>query len=214
MRIHELALFLRAWLRNPRQVGALAPSGPALAALMTAQIPGESARVIELGAGTGVFTRELLSRGVAADRLVLVEADPAFAATLRRRFPALRVMNIDAAELGITHGLFGEARASTVVSGLPLVAMPVEQAIAIVHGAFAMHLGPGGAFYQFTYLPRCPIPVRRLAAIGIRAERIGIAWANMPPAAVYRLQRCADFSGSPSSLGRPWPSARPPSTAA
>lgn len=102
-------------------------------------------------------------------------------------------MNIDAAELGITHGLFGDARASTVVSGLPLVAMPVEQAIAIVHGAFAMHLGPGGAFYQFTYLPRCPIPVRRLAAIGIRAERIGIAWANMPPAAVYRLQRCADF---------------------
>ncbi|MET5012093.1 phospholipid methyltransferase, partial [Burkholderia pseudomallei] len=89
-----------------------------------------------------------------------------------------------------------------------------EQAIAIEHGAFAMHLGPGGAFYQITYLPRCPIPVRRLAAIGIRAERIGSAWANMPPAAVYRLQRCADFSGSPWSLGRPWPSARPPSTAA
>lgn len=120
----------------------------------------------------------------------------------------------DVAELGITHGLFGDARASTVVSGLPLVAMPVEQAIAIVHGAFAMHLGPGGAFYQFTYLPRCPIPARRLAAIGIRAERIGIAWANVPPAAVYRLQRHADFSGSPSSLGHPWPGARPPSTAA
>ncbi|AIO67555.1 class I SAM-dependent methyltransferase [Burkholderia oklahomensis] len=214
MRIPELTLFLRAWLRNPRQVGALAPSGPALATLMTAQIPSESALVIELGAGTGVFTRELLSRGVASDRLVLVEADPAFAATLRRRFPDLRVMNMDAAELGITRGLFGDARANAIVSGLPLVAMPVEQAVAIVHGAFAMHLGPGGAFYQFTYLPRCPIPASRLAAIGIRAERIGIAWANVPPAAVYRLQRCADFSGSPSSIGHAWPGAQPPSTAA
>ncbi|MET5020987.1 phospholipid methyltransferase, partial [Burkholderia pseudomallei] len=61
---------------------------------------------------------------------------------------------------------------------------------------------------------RCQIPVRLLAAIGMPAERFGIAWANMPPAGVYRLQRCADYSGSPSSLGRAWPTARPPKTAA
>ncbi|VWD62192.1 phospholipid methyltransferase [Burkholderia contaminans] len=57
MRIPEWMLFLRTWLRNPRRVGALAPSSPALAALITADIPRDGAAVIELGAGTGVFTR-------------------------------------------------------------------------------------------------------------------------------------------------------------
>ncbi|MBN3789297.1 rRNA adenine N-6-methyltransferase family protein [Burkholderia sp. Ac-20353] len=192
MRLPEWMLFLRTWLRNPRRVGALAPSSPALAALITAQIPHDNASVIELGAGTGVFTRALLARGVNSDRLVLVEADPAFATALRHQFPALRVMQMDATGLGITDGFFGTERAHAIVSGLPLVAMPVEQAVAIVQGAFAHHLAAGGAFYQFTYAPRCPIPARHLEAIGIRAARVGIAWMNFPPAVVYRFERRID----------------------
>lgn len=203
MRIPDWMLFLRTWLRNPRRVGALAPSGPALAALITADIPRDSATVIELGAGTGVFTRALLARGVASDRLVLVEADPAFANTLRHQFPALRIMQMDAAYLGMTGDFFGGARADAVVSGLPLVAMPVEQAVAIVHSAFARHLAVDGAFYQFTYVPRCPIPARYLEAMRIRAVRVGVAWMNFPPAIVYRFERRID------AAGHQWPGARP-----
>ncbi|MGU7776214.1 class I SAM-dependent methyltransferase [Burkholderia sp. MR1-5-21] len=212
MRLLEWMLFLRTWLRNPRRVGALAPSSPALAALMTTQISHDDASVIELGAGTGVFTRALLARGVGSDRLVLVEADPAFAGALRRQFPTLRVMQMDAAELGLTGSFFGAERAHAIVSGLPLVAMPVEQAVAIVQGAFAHHLAAGGAFYQFTYAPRCPIPRRQLEAIGIRAARVGIAWMNFPPAVVYRFERRVEGAADPwpgtwqqtaSSQGRP-----------
>ncbi|KML62293.1 phospholipid methyltransferase [Burkholderia cepacia] len=195
MRIPEWMLFLRSWLRNPRRVGALAPSGPALAALITAYIPRGGASVIELGAGTGVFTRALLARGVANDRLVLVEADPAFANALRHQFPALRIMQMDAAQLGMTGDFFGGERAHVIVSGLPLVAMPVEQAVAIVHCAFARHLATGGAFYQFTYVPRCPIPARYLEAMRLRAVRVGIAWMNFPPAFVYRFERRIDTAG-------------------
>jgi len=196
-------LFVRTWLRNPRRVGALAPSGPALAALITADIPRDGAAVIELGAGTGVFTRALLARGVTSDKLVLVEADPAFASTLRHQFPALRIMQMDAAQLGMTGDFFGGARADAIVSGLPLVAMPLEQAVAIVHCAFARHLAADGAFYQFTYVPRCPIPARYLEAMRIRAVRVGIAWLNFPPAVVYRFERRID------TIRHPWPGARP-----
>ncbi|WGY66855.1 phospholipid methyltransferase [Burkholderia cepacia] len=189
MRIPDWMLFLRTWLRNPRRVGALAPSGPALAALITAHVPLDGAAVIELGAGTGVFTRALLARGVASNRLVLVEADPVFANALRHQFPTLRIMQMDAVQLGMTGDFFGGERANAIVSGLPLVAMPVEQAVAIVHCAFARHLAAGGAFYQFTYVPRCPIPARYLEAMRIRAVRVGIAWMNFPPAVVYRFER-------------------------
>ncbi|NHV31098.1 methyltransferase domain-containing protein [Burkholderia sp. D-99] len=202
MRIPEWMLFLRTWLRHPRRVGALAPSGPALAALITADIPRDGAAVIELGAGTGVFTRALLARGVASDRLVLVEADPAFASALRQQFPALRIMQMDAAQLGMTGDFFGGARADAVVSGLPLVAMPVEQAVAIVHCAFARHLAAEGAFYQFTYVPRCPIPARYLEAMRLRAVRVGVAWMNFPPAIVYRFERRID------AVRRQWPGVR------
>ncbi|KVH32586.1 phospholipid methyltransferase [Burkholderia cepacia] len=203
MRIPEWMLFLRTWLRHPRRVGALAPSGPALAALITADIPRDGAAVIELGAGTGAFTRALLARGVASDRLVLVEADPAFADALRQQFPALRIMQMDAAQLGMTGDFFGGTRADAVVSGLPLVAMPVERAVAIVHCAFARHLAAEGVFYQFTYVPRCPIPARYLEAMRIRAVRIGIAWMNFPPAIVYRFERRVD------AIGRQSPDAPP-----
>ncbi|WP_431227022.1 class I SAM-dependent methyltransferase [Burkholderia contaminans] len=203
MRIPEWLLFLRTWLRHPRRVGALAPSGPALAALITADIPRDGATVIELGAGTGVFTRALLARGVTSDRLVLVEADPAFANTLRHQFPALRVMQMDAAQLGMTGDFFGGARADAIVSGLPLVAMPVERAVAIVRCAFARYLAADGAFYQFTYVPRCPIPARDLEAMRIRAVRVGVAWMNFPPAIVYRFERRIDAAGHQRPVARP-----------
>ena len=38
MALTENLSFLRAWLRAPQRVGALTPSGPALARLMTAQV--------------------------------------------------------------------------------------------------------------------------------------------------------------------------------
>jgi phosphatidylethanolamine/phosphatidyl-N-methylethanolamine N-methyltransferase len=74
----ERLLFWRSWLRNPSRVGAIAPSGRALARLMTARITAADWPVIELGPGTGTFTRALLARGVPEHRLALVEADPAF----------------------------------------------------------------------------------------------------------------------------------------
>ena len=67
MALTENLSFLRAWLRAPHRVGALAPSGPALARLMTAQINALDGPVIELGPGTGAFTRALLDQAQAGN---------------------------------------------------------------------------------------------------------------------------------------------------
>lgn len=181
--------FLRAWLRAPQRVGALTPSGPALAHLMTAPINYLDGPIIELGPGTGVFTRALLAKGVPAHRLALVEADPILAAALARQHPQLRVLAMDAARLGDSPPLFGEEPASAIVSGLPLLSIPAAQVTAILRGAFERQLGVDGAFYQFTYAPHCPVPSRTLQQLDLEAVRIGIAWFNLPPALVYRIRR-------------------------
>ncbi len=189
MSLNDSLHFLRAWLRAPRSIGALTPSGPALARLMTSHISHLHGPVIELGPGTGVFTRALLARGLPTDRLVLVEADPVFAHALTQRYPDARVLSMDAARLGETVSLFGDERASAVISGLPLLSMPAAQVLAIIQGVFDRQLSADGAFYQFTYGPRCPLPRELLERLDLEAVRIGNALFNLPPAAVYRIGR-------------------------
>ena len=181
--------FLRAWLRAPRSIGALTPSGSSLARLMTTHVNHLDGPVIELGPGTGVFTRALLARGVPTHRLALIEADPVFANALARRYPGAHVLSMDAARLGEALPIFGEERASAVVSGLPLLSMPAAQVAAIIQGVFERQLHADGAFYQFTYGPRCPLPRHLLERLDLVAERIGSVLFNLPPASVYRIGR-------------------------
>ena len=156
---------------------------------MTAQVDHRDGPVIELGPGTGVFTRALLRGGVPAHRLAVIEADPILAAALAQHHPLLRVLNMDAAQLGDTPPLFGNEPASAIVSGLPLLSMPADQVTAIMRGAFAHQLGIDGAFYQFTYAPHCPVPRHTLQQLDLEATHIGSALFNLPPALVYRIRR-------------------------
>ncbi|WP_307276488.1 class I SAM-dependent methyltransferase [Labrys wisconsinensis] len=177
--------FLRAWAAAPGRVGAVAPSGRALAALITSEIGAGTGPVIELGPGTGVFTRALLARGVREEDLTLIEFGADFAELLQSRFAGARVLRLDASRLA-EHRLFPDAPVGAVVSGLPLLTMPPRRVMAIMAGSFG-YLRPGGAFYQFTYGPRCPIPRAILGRLGLRATLIGRAFRNIPPAAVYRI---------------------------
>ncbi|MBB3236913.1 class I SAM-dependent methyltransferase [Phyllobacterium endophyticum] len=179
--------FFQAWLKNPLRVAAIAPSGRALASLITSETSHDTGPVIELGPGTGAFTRALIARGVRQEDLALIEFGSEFAAALQFHYPRARTLCMDAARLR-TVDLFDGRSAGAVVSGLPLLSMPPRKVIAILIGAFRK-MEPDGALYQFTYGPRCPVPPRLLDHLGLEAERIGGAFANLPPAAVYRIRR-------------------------
>lgn len=186
-RFHDARVFFRAWVRDPRRIGSLIPSSNALGNLITAEIAQASAPVIELGAGTGVFTRALLARGVPEDRLVLVEREPNLARILQLQFPTARIFCADAARIGRV-GLLGTESAGAVVSGLPLLNLSMRTVIAILNSSFR-HMRPGATFYQFTYGPRCPVSRSILDRFGLRAKRLEAAIANFPPATVYRIRR-------------------------
>lgn len=182
----SLSFFL-AWFAAPAQVGAVMPSSAALADALTAEVSPASAPVIELGPGTGAVTQALLRRGVPEDRLALVELTAKFARRLEARFPAAHVLNMDATRLRDVE-LFAGQPAGAVVSGLPLVLMPLWDVMAVLKSAFH-HLGPGGCFYQFTYRLGPPVPAAVLARLDLSAQRIGGTLANVPPASVYRIAR-------------------------
>ena len=186
-RTTDALLFFRAWLSAPLRIASVTPSGRALSSLITAEISARTGTVIELGPGTGVFTQALLQRGVAEENLVLIEYSADFANQLSHRFPAAKTVQMDAAQLGKLP-LQASVPVGAVVSGLPLLSMPLRQVLAILIGAFA-HLRHGGAFYQFTYGPRCPIARPLLDRLGLKATYVGCALANIPPAAVYRITR-------------------------
>lgn len=184
----DVVPFLKAWLRQPLHVASVAPSSRALANLITREIGPATGPVIELGPGTGAFTRVLLERGIPERDLVLVESEPEFAALLRMRFPLARVREMDAAALAHAWVLDPGRDAGAVVSGLPVLTMPRDKLAALLTGAFA-HLTPGGGFYQFTYTLSCPIPTPLLRGLGLESRLVGWTLANMPPARVYRIGR-------------------------
>ena len=179
--------FFRSWVASPLRTAAVAPSSDSLARLMTQEITAATGPVLELGPGTGVFTRALLGRGVAESDLTLVEYGSDFARLLDFRFGRARVLWMDASQLS-RHTLYPDAVVGAVVSGLPLLSMPPRKVYAILAGAFG-YIRPSGAFYEFTYGPRCPVPRAILDRLGLKATRIGGTIRNIPPAAVYRISR-------------------------
>jgi phosphatidylethanolamine/phosphatidyl-N-methylethanolamine N-methyltransferase len=180
--------FLRRWLRNPKAVGAVMPSGRSLAGDHGAGVdltaPGA---VVELGGGTGSITAALLEAGIASDRLVVVERDPVFADVLQARFPGISVLKGDAAELRRLLRQAGIGPVKAVVSGLPLLSIPERSCLRIVSEAVSA-LQPGGVLLQFTYGPASPVSRRISQRIGLQGERIGWVVDNLPPASVWRYR--------------------------
>lgn len=179
--------FLRAWIADPRRVASITPSSSALAALITSEITPHTTPVVELGPGTGVFTKALLARGVPPERLLVVERETKFAAMLEERFPGVGVLAMDATELGRVQLFEGEP-VKAVISGLPFLSMPARAIMGVLDGCFA-HLSADGSFYQFTYGARCPVPRLILERLGLKSLRIGRTFSNFPPATVYRFRR-------------------------
>lgn len=180
------ARFLRSWIERPLQTGAVMPSGRFLARAMAMPVdPHGRGPVVELGPGTGPVTDALIKRGVAPERLVLVEYNPDFCHLLKRRFPGATVVQGDA--YGLAHTLRGvlDHPASAIVSSLPLLTRPLPVRLNLFHDALKL-MEPGAPFVQFTYGVVAPIPPRAAGVFAHGSKRI---WLNLPPARVWTYRR-------------------------
>lgn len=173
---------LRRFLSTPGMIGSITPSSSTLAKAMTRQIA-KGVAVFELGAGTGVITRQIQKMGLAGS-LVVFEQDPQLAEYLRCQINPAKVLE----------GLFHDTVDSLdsipehldIVSSLPfkslsgrLYAKTVASICAILRGS------PNRRLIQYTYFDGPPFvsPDR-----GLRWRRLVRIWANVPPATIWELR--------------------------
>lgn len=179
-------LFLREWLAQPGVVGAIWPSSHRLARSMAERVPlrGDGL-VVELGAGTGAVTQALLEKGISPDRLRVVERSPSFVHHLRKRFPAVTVLQGDATALDslLPMGVPVDA----VVSSLPLRSLATDD-VSVILDQWCNLVRPGGVLVQFTYAlhGRAPAFADCFAQCGRQ-----LVWGNLPPAKVMSFVRLA-----------------------
>lgn len=179
--------FFRNLRRRPRNTGAILPSGPVLAKTMAAAIdPALEGPILELGPGTGVFTKALLERGIAPERLILIEFNADFVRFLRKRYPGVTVVHGSAFDLPKLWKERNLGPIAGVVSGLPLLNFPKELGGQLIADSLEL-LQPGGKYVQFTYAQRPSVPAPAGAVVAL-LKRV---WLNMPPASVWIYQKKA-----------------------
>lgn len=190
-----------AWLRNPLAIGSIAPSSPYLARTMLRALPaGFSAAVIELGGGTGTITKVLLE-ALGSERLLVIERDAELLARLAQRWPQLQLLHADASMLDQLLSR-REHNYAAIISGLPLLNMSRKLREDIVRACFAT-LPEHGVLIQFSYGWRSPLAPELTTELGLRTERCGVAWKNLPPATVWRYARLSTTQATSACLERP-----------
>ena len=193
----ERARFLRAFLANPRGVGAVVPTSRRTVRAMLDMAPiGAACCVVELGAGTGAHTREILQRLGPQGRLLALEIDAALSAALRAELhdPRLRVIADSATNLE-AH-LDGQ-RPDVIVSALPFTSLqrPVRHEILRVARRV---LADDGVMLVLQYSPFIQGELERTFA---SVER-RLSPVNLPPAVVFACRPAGRGTGSPAGGAR------------
>lgn len=151
--VHES--FFKRFINNPTQVGAIAESSEALAeAITTCTQPlskektQEGRNILEVGAGTGVFTQHIINKMGFFDTLDIVEYDPVFYAMLKERFGKLRHVNIYCCSI---EDFNPNKCYDYIISGLPFNAFPSELVEKILNG-YKRILKKDGTVAYFEYI--------------------------------------------------------------
>lgn len=179
--MREKVRFFRSFLANPRSVGAILPTSRRTVRDMLDMADFERARtVVELGAGTGVYTEEVIARLRADARFLAFEVDPDLVATLSGRIedPRLQVINDSAENVG---DYLDGAKVDVIVSGLPFTSLPLPVKRNIF-GAMRSVLAPDGVMVAIQYSTMA----QRDLESHFASVRRRVSPVNVPPAFLFR----------------------------
>jgi phospholipid N-methyltransferase len=212
-----ISTFLHGSVTSFKTTGAIAPSSQSLAKAITAEIARKQGpvAVLEVGAGTGSFSRRIVRLLSQDDRYDICELNPEFLEYLRKltqKDPGflefrgrLEILPFPVQEIQ------RETRYDYIVSGLPLNGFSPE-VVSEILGILVRLAKPGGWISYFEY-----IKIREMRAMCCRGEKkervqelsriledfldkyldhtISV-WANIPPAYARHCRIQGDKDGS------------------
>ena len=175
--------YLRQFLRNPRELGSITPSSRFLGRAILGEIDFNHAhRIVELGPGTGVFTREILRQLSPQGSLLALDTNADFIKLLGTQLADSRLTAVHASAERVNTEVanLGWPSADVVISGIPYSLLPRATTAAIARASWEA-LGDGGLFVGYQYGPYL-LPFLRSTFGNCRLK---LVVRNLPPAVVF-----------------------------
>ncbi|HIH05570.1 TPA: SAM-dependent methyltransferase [Candidatus Woesearchaeota archaeon] len=149
----ERLIFLRNFIRNPKEIGSITPSSQYLKKGMLKDVDFSKAKYIaEYGAGTGIFTKSILALARKDATLLCFETNRSFCAFLEKtiRDPRLIVINDSAEHINTYLKVHHLPRIDYILSSLPFSQLP-ERKKGRIMTATKDALSPKGKFILYRY---------------------------------------------------------------
>ncbi|AUS08455.1 phospholipid methyltransferase [Laceyella sacchari] len=196
----ERLRFFHTFIKTPHLVGSVAPSSRYLTKAMMSKIPFSSAStIVELGAGTGVFTKALAQLAQPGSHVMIFEQDEPLRKSLQTRFPQFQIES-DALELlrVLEQNKLGRNQVDVIVSGLPFACFSQGLRDALLEQVTGA-LKPGGMFVAFQY----SLQMKRQFSEWFAEMSLEFVPMNLPPAFVYTCRTESADSKSSYSVQNP-----------
>ncbi|MFM7668694.1 MAG: class I SAM-dependent methyltransferase [Bacteroidota bacterium] len=175
--------FLKEFIRENKTVGSLTPSSRFLASKMLENIDYSKIKVIvELGPGTGVFTREIVKKLPEDVFFLVFELNEEFYLQLKDEFNQPNVVVIhDSAHLILNYlKEYNFENADIIISSLPFANFDESLRSSILSKVYET-LVQDGKLIQFQY----SLQSKNVLKTMFKEVKIGFTALNIPPAFVY-----------------------------
>lgn len=180
----ERAEFMRRFLEEPAKIGSITPSSKFLTRKMLTGLPWERMEtIVEMGAGTGVFTKYIAEHKQEACQALVLEQNYEMREKLRHLYPGF-YYGAKAEDVGTLLQYFALPKADCVISGLPFAAFSRAQQHQVLL-AVSQSLQPGGHFVAFQY----SLQLKSVLKKYFREVNVAFMPLNFPPAFIYYCKK-------------------------
>jgi phospholipid N-methyltransferase len=183
----EKLIFFKRFISAPTQIGSVTPSSKYLMYAMLNKVSwNECESIVELGAGTGVFTDKIAEK-MASGRLIVFEIDDKFRSIIKAHNRYNKKLEItihsNAEELSATIESLGMQQVDCILSSLPFTALPFKVTDNILN-EIARCLKHDGKFvaYQYSQIMKKEFEKR------FESVNVSFVLRNIPPAFVYECK--------------------------
>lgn len=182
--------FFNQFRKDIFNIGAIAPSSKSLANYITSIINlSEKKSVVELGSGTGIFTKKISKKISKTSTFFALEINEYFASQTKQNCPDVTVYQDNAKNIQKYLNDNGKESCDCIISGLPWSCFDENKQEELINSIYNS-LEDGGEFLTFAYIQSSFLPqgikfkelLEKKFKVTIQTKTV---WTNLPPAFVY-----------------------------